>query len=90
MKWKLVAALVASAVLIGGPAHAAPDTAESPAQEPRIIVFELQPMTPDAQAGSDQEQALLSMLLLQLLTALQSEGDNVDVQFVQPQSGERI
>ena len=90
MKWKSIAALVASAALVWGPAHAAPDAAESLAQQPGVIIFELQPLAPDAQAGNEQEQAILAMLLLQLLTAMQSEGGNVEVQLIAPQTGERI
>ena len=87
MKSKLVAALVASAALLWGPAHAASDLADPQAQDPGVIILELQP---GAEGASEQDQAMLGMLLLQLLSAMQAEGDNVEVQPVAPPVGERI
>ena len=53
-------------------------------ENPEVIILEMQP-------GADaNQQAMFAMLLLQLLSALQGEGESVDVQFVAPQSGERI
>ena len=84
MKSKRIAALVACAGLTWGSAHAAPDAAELSPQPQEVIILELQ------ETPTEQEQAILSMLLLQILTALQAEGQNVEVQFVAPQQGERI
>jgi hypothetical protein len=84
MKSKGIAALVACAGLIWGSAHAAPDAAELPPEPQEIIILELQ------ETPTEQEQAILSMLLMQILTALQAEGQNVEVQFVVPAQGERI
>lgn len=84
MKSKGIAALVAGAGLIWGSAHAAPDPAELPLQPHEIIVLELQ------ETPTEQEQAVLNMLLLQILSALQAEGENVEVQFIVPQQGQSI
>jgi hypothetical protein len=85
MKSKRIAALVACAVLTWGSAHAAPDGTEALPQQPQeIIILELQ------ETPTQQEQAILSMLLMQILSALQAEGQNVEVQLVAPQQGERI
>ena len=93
MSRKVGAALAASVALMWGSAHAAPEAAEMPpAQVPEVIILELQPVAPgEATAESSaQEQAMLGMLLMQLLGAMQAEGENVEVQFVAPPSGERI
>ena len=82
---RTVAALVASAGLLWGSAHAAPEAAQE--QIPEIIILEMQPMAPGA---AMDEQTLLGMLLLQLLSAMQAEGENVEIQFIAPQVGERI
>lgn len=84
MKSKRIAALVACAGLAWGSAHAAPDAAELPPQPQEVIILELQ------ETPTEQEQAILSMLLLQILSALQAEGQSVEVQFVAPPQGERI
>jgi hypothetical protein len=44
----------------------------------------------EAVQGSDQEQALLRMLLLQLLGAMQAEGDMIEVQPPSSAQGQRI
>ena len=62
-----IAALAAGAALIWGSAHAAPETPEPVQQETPVIIFELQPLPPGIAGTAEQEQALLSMLLLQLL-----------------------
>ena len=81
---RTIAALAASAALIGGSALAAPDTPQA-AQEAPFIIIELLP--PDGASGpgaaipSEQEQAIMTMLLLQLLMGgLQIEGENSQVQ----------
>ena len=89
MKSKFIAALVASAGLAWGTAHAAPDAANAPSEGTPVIVLELQPI-PGVEPGSEQEQALLSMLLMQLLSAMQAEGESVEVQPLQPVVGQRI
>jgi hypothetical protein len=86
---RAIAALVASAGCILGPAHAAPDATEAQPDIP-VIILELQPLEPGAQAGGEYEQALMNLLLLQLLMGMQTEGDSIDVQFVAPAPGERI
>jgi hypothetical protein len=87
MKSKRIAALVACAGLVWGSAHAAPDGTETRPQQPReIIILELQ------ETPTEQEQAVLNMLLMQILSALEAEGENVELQLVAPASmvGERI
>jgi hypothetical protein len=88
MKSKFIAALVASAGLVWGTAHAAPDISNAPSEGP-VIVLELQPI-PGVEPGSEQEQALLNMLLLQLLSALQAEGESLEVPMVTPTVGQSI
>jgi hypothetical protein len=39
---------------------------------------------PGVEPGSAQEQAILDMLLLQLLSALQAEGESIEVQLATP------
>ena len=90
MSKKAVAALAASVALMWGSAHAAPEAAEI-VEMPGVIILELQPMAPgETGVASEQEQALLAMLLMQLLGAMQAEGENLEVQFVVPPQGERI
>jgi hypothetical protein len=84
MKSKRIAALVACAAFSWGSAHAAPDPAELPAEPREIIILELQ------ETPTEQEQAILSTLLMQIIAALQAEGQNVEVQFVVSPQGERI
>jgi hypothetical protein len=84
MKSKVIAALVACATLAWGSAHAEPDAAELPVQPQEIIILELHEMP------TEQEQAILSTLLMQIIAALQAEGQNVEVQFVVSPQGERI
>lgn len=89
----LVAALAASAGLLWAAAHAADERPAQAAPEvpPGIIIFELQPAEPGvappeaqppqaAQSGSAQaqEQAILSMLLLQLLSGMGGHGSAGD------------
>jgi hypothetical protein len=88
MKSKFLAALVASAGLVWGTAHAAPDMANVSPEGP-VIVLELQPI-PGVEPGSEQEQAILGMLLQQLLSAMQAEGESVEVQRVTPVQGQSI
>jgi hypothetical protein len=60
---------------------------------PGVIILELVPRGPGeaAMAGSDHEQNLLGLLLLQLLGAIPGEGpEGVDVQLVVPPDGTRI
>ena len=61
-----IAALAASTALLWGSAHAAPETPE-PVQETPVIILELQPLPPGVAGTAGEEQALLSMLMLQLL-----------------------
>jgi hypothetical protein len=84
MKSKGIAALVACGGLLWGPAHAAPDAAELPPEPQEIIILELQ------ETPTEQEQAVLSMLLMQILAALQAEGENFEVQLIAPAQGDRI
>lgn len=99
---RLVAALAASAGLLWASAHAAdePPVQPTPALPPGIIIFELQPADPAvappegqppqaAEPGSAQaqEQAMLSMLLLQLLGGMEghgSGGGTVEMQRLPP------
>jgi hypothetical protein len=88
MSMKTVAAIAAAAGLMWGSAHAAPETAP---QMSEVIILELPPMAPgEAVQGGDQEQALLGMLLLQLLGAMQAEGDMIEVQPPSSAQGQRI
>ena len=89
MKSKFIAALVASAGLVWGTAHSAPDVGNAPSEGTPIIVLEMQPI-PGIEPGSEQEQALLNMLLMQLLSAMQAEGQSVEVEVVQPVVGQAI
>jgi hypothetical protein len=95
MKSKSLAALVAAAGLIWGTAHAAPDTTEALPEAPNAIVIELQPI-PGVEPGSEQEQAILGMIVQQLLDAMQSQGamqaqdGSMEVQFVPPPQGQEI
>lgn len=100
-----IAAAVAALFLTWGTAHAGSEAVEgmqtqpevtspnTPAQagteHPGIIIFEIQRGEPGGEAAA-HEQMMLGMLLLQLLGALQAEGENGEVQVVQPQSGNRI
>jgi|SRR5688572_6455870 len=77
-----LAALAAGVALIWGSAHAVPD-AEATQEVPVIIIEVLPgaPAGPGGAAASEQEQAIMSMLLLQLLMGgLQIEGESSDVQ----------
>ena len=89
---KTIAAAVAAAAFTLGSAHAAPEAAEGGALAPDVIILELQPMLPgDAPAaGGEQDQALLGMLLLQLLAAMQAQGDTLELQVIEPPQGLRI
>ena len=83
---RTIAALAAGAALIWGTAHAAPDTPEAPegpaaapeaTQEVPVIIMEL---PPGVAPGSEQEQALITALLMQLMMGgVQIEGGNPDV-----------
>ena len=74
-----VAALAASALLLWGSAQAAPEQPEATEGIP-VIILELQPTDPGASGApaSEQEQAMMSMLLLQLLMGLQAQGEASD------------
>ncbi len=88
---KILAALGAAAALAWGSAQAAPDLAEGMPDIPGVIILEIQPgMLGGVSVDNAQDQALLGMLLLQLLSAMQGEGENIEVQFVAPPQGERI
>jgi hypothetical protein len=93
MSKKAFAAVVAAASLMWGSAHAAPEATEGAAGDmPGVIILELAPMGPGAgdSAASEQEQAMMTMLLLQLLGLMGPEGDPADVQLIAPTSGQRI
>ena len=107
---QIVAALAASAGLMLGAAHAAPEAAEAaPGAPPAIIIFELQPaqpgvapeagqppvagepslspgQPPEAQAQSEQEQLMLGMLLLQMLSGMHAPGEAIEVQQLPPEA----
>lgn len=86
---RTIAALAAGAALIWGSAHAAPETPE-PVQETPVIVLELQPLPPGVAGTAGEEQALLSMLLLQLLMGgaqIESVGPEAPA-VVTPKAGE--
>ena len=85
MKLKSIAALLTAAGLAFSSAHAAPEAAESLVEVP-VLILELQP----GEGMSEQDQAMFAMLLMQLLGGMQAEGDNIEVQFIAPQSGQRI
>lgn len=61
-----IAALAVGATFLWGSAHASPETPE-PVQEIPVIILEVQPGPQGSTGTAEQEQALLSMLLLQLL-----------------------
>ena len=85
-----IAALAVGAALIWGSAHAAPETPE-PLQETPVIILELQPLPPGTAGAAEQEQALLSMLLLQLLMGgvqIESGSGSVEPAVVTPKAGE--
>lgn len=97
MSKSTIAALAAAAGLIWGSAHAAPEgTEQAPAELPGVIIFELTPTIPgEGGAGSElgateQEQAMMAMLLLQLMSVMQAEGDTIEVQQVAPSTEQRI
>lgn len=72
---RTIAALAAGALLTWGSAYAAPEAPEA-MQEVPVIILELQP-------GSEadmQEQALMAMLLLQLMLGAPVEAEAVPVQ----------
>ena len=81
---RTIAALAAGAALMWGSAHAAPETPEGLQGAP-VIILELQPGT----TGSEQEQAVMAMLLLQLLMGLQAETESVDTPTAAPKAGEQ-
>jgi hypothetical protein len=85
-----MAALVAAASLLWGSAHAAPEAGEQGLEGPGVVILELQAIIPGIEAGSEQEQALMGMLLLQLLAAMQAESESVEVPLTVPVVGERI
>jgi hypothetical protein len=93
---RVVAALAAGAALAWGSAHAAPEAAEPAPEAPGIIIFQLEPAQPGTapqageagQAASEHEQVMLGMLLLQMLGAMQSEGESAEVRL--PPGGQRI
>ena len=85
-----IAALAVGAALLWGSAHAAPETPE-PVQETPVIIFELQPLSPGVAGAADQEQALLSILLLQLLMGgvqVESGSGSAEPAVVTPKAGE--
>lgn len=86
MKPKSMAALVTSAALLWGTAHAAPE-AETPGQPPGVIILEMQPGVPGMDLNN--EQAILGMILLQLLTGMQAQGEAA-VQESPPPVGQSI
>ena len=86
MKLKSIAAFLTAAAFAFSSAHAAPEAAQGTVEVP-VIILELQP---GAEGVSEQDQAMFAMLLLQLLGGMHAEGDNIDVQFIAPQSGQRI
>jgi hypothetical protein len=73
---RTMAALAAGALLTWGSAHAAPEASET--QEIPVIILELQPGPADGSgnAATEREQALVTMLLMQLLMGLQAEGES--------------
>lgn len=99
---RLIAALAAAAGLAWASAHAADEfpVQASPGIPPGIIIFELQPAPPrtapegeppqasEPGAAQAQEQAMLSMLLLQLLSGMEGAagggGGAVEVQQLPP------
>jgi hypothetical protein len=89
MKSKLVAALVASAGLIWGTAHAAPDVSEASPEDPGVVVLELGPI-PGVEPGSEQEQAIVAAIVQQLLEGMQADQGNVEVEYVPQPEGQRI
>ena len=90
MKSKFIAALVASAGLMWGTAHAAPDTSEALPEETGVVVLELAPI-PGVEPGSAEEQAILGLLVQQLIEAMQAQGEgNVEVEFVPPVQAQGI
>ena len=92
---RAVAAIAAAVALAWGSAQAAPET-EGMVEVPGVIILEVQPPGPGEApvAGTDQEQALMALLLLQLLGAMQGPenvGGNVEsVQPIAPPVGTRI
>lgn len=93
MRCKRIAAMIAAAGLISGSARAAPESADQPTPDeaPGVIIFQLQPSEPgQEQNASEQEQAIMAMLLLQLLGAMEPQGEPAEVPIVAPSTGERI
>src|SRR5688572_14344642 len=83
MSKKAFAAVVAAAGLMFGSAHAAPEATEGALSEmPGVIILELAPAAPGSgeTAGSEQEQAMMALLLMQLLGAMGAEGAPMEVQ----------
>jgi len=89
MKSKFIAALVASAGLIWGTAHAAPDASDASPEDPGVVVLELAPI-PGVEPGSEQEQAIVAAIVQQLLEGMQTDQGNVEVEYVPQPEGQRI
>jgi hypothetical protein len=89
MKSKSIAALVATAGLIWGTAHAAPDVSKASPEDPGVVVLELGPI-PGVEPGSAQEQAIMAAVVQQLLEAVQTDQGNVEVEYVPQPAGQRI
>lgn len=87
MKLKKFSAALAGLSLLWGTAFAQSEPVQTP--DAPIIILELQPgqLQPTDPAGGQSEvneQAMLGMLLMQLLSALQAEGDNAEIQLIVP------
>ena len=72
-----IAALATGALITWGWAQAAPEAPEA-SQEVPVIILEVQPQAPGTAAG-EVDQAIMTMLLMQLLMGLQAEGENADM-----------
>ena len=91
---RTIATLTASALLMWGSAQAAPEAPETGEGVP-VIILELapQPGVGGAQP-SEQEQAMMAMLLLQLLMGMEPQGGAPDgpapISAPKPAGGQRI
>jgi hypothetical protein len=86
MKSKTMSAALAGLSLIWSTAFAQSGPTEMP-ETPSIIILELEPMQPGAGGPlSEADQAMLGMLVMQLLATLEAEGNAQEPQIVVPRS----
>jgi hypothetical protein len=83
MKLTKLPAALAGLSLLWGTAFAQSEPVQAP-ELPGVIILELQPVAPGDSEAAANEQAMLGMLLMQLLAALEAEGERPEIQLVVP------